>query len=71
MKTIEEVTQEITYSLDKSTKQVLHSWQKEIIQHCIDTLRNYKAGEPELGQDDYIPGKYMSIGILYELQENI
>jgi hypothetical protein len=50
---------------------LLEEWQKEIVQKCIDTLRNYKTGEPEEGEKDYRPGKSMSIGILYELKENI
>jgi len=71
MKTVEEIENEITKMWPHSTVEILQKWRKEIIQYCIDKIVKQPTTTPEEGEEDYRLGKYMAIGMLYNIKDEL
>lgn len=67
----EEVLSILCYNWINNDEKVLIQYSKELIQAAIGKISSVRTNPPDAGEDDYSPGKYMTIGMLYEFKEQI
>ncbi len=77
MRTAAEITEGVTWLEDMDSEQIrsIHECMKEyadeVMKESIKRISDRPTSTPEEGEDDYRPGKYMAIGMLYEFKEEI
>lgn len=72
MKTAKEVLESVPYSTvtKEVIIQLMQEYGKEVLTEAINTIAKQPC-VPVEGEEDYRPGKYMALGMLYEFKDKM